>query len=65
MCSSGFAIDTLIFQIFDRELDIGTNPTLQQFVDAWINRGLDLPPLLSSFGAAAINVVVPPLTRSL
>ncbi len=41
----------------------GPIPTLQQFVDAWINRGLDLPPLLSSFGDAAINVVVPPLTR--
>ncbi|MCA1829842.1 MAG: FG-GAP repeat domain-containing protein [Myxococcales bacterium] len=59
-CTTGVPNDVLVSQIFDRELDIGwTNPTLQQFVDAWIARGLDLPPLLATFGAATGGLVLP------
>ena len=38
--------DVEIFQIFDRELDIlGVGPTISQFHNAWIARGLDHPAL--------------------
>ena len=54
---SGSSIDRMIFQIFDRELDIGwTNPNLQNFVDAWIARGLDFPPLLAITTANGISL---------
>lgn len=64
--SSSLATDTIIFQIFDRELGhLGNqNPTLQLFLDAWIARGLDLPPLLgSTFATAATNLARPPTTH--
>ncbi len=51
-CAGGYEIDRIIFQIFDRELDIGGNPSLQHFIDAWIARGLDLPPLAATFGGS-------------
>jgi hypothetical protein len=52
--------DTLVFQIFDRELDIGyQNPSLQHFVNAWIARGLDLPMLRRSLDASGIAVALP------
>ena len=46
-CSAGaVAADRLVFQIFDHELDLGfANPSLQHFVDAWRERGLDVPML--------------------
>lgn len=47
--------DTEVFQIFDRELDIGwTNPTIDQFITAWIGRGLDVPQFLQLMGGNAI-----------
>lgn len=59
-CSIGVATDKLIFQIFDRELDIGfTNPTLQLFADAWATRGLDLPLLQETFGQHGVAITVP------
>lgn len=52
--------DTEVFQIFDRELDLGwTNPTLHQFVNAWLARGLDAPQFLA---ALAANSIYPPST---
>lgn len=60
LCYSVTGLDKTVFQIFDRELDIGwTNPTLQLFVDAWIARGLDLPPLLSAIGTSGVTVATP------
>lgn len=45
-CRVGTDIDRVIFQIFDKEMDIGwTNPTLQNFADAWAARALDYPRL--------------------
>ncbi len=59
---AGSAIDTdrIIFQIFDRELDLGRNPTLQEFANAWAGRALDLPPLLESWGPTASTLAFPP-----
>lgn len=47
--------DVEIFQIFDRELDLGwTNPTFDQFGAAWLARGLDAPQFLQALGANGI-----------
>jgi hypothetical protein len=60
ICVAETAVDHIVFQIFDRELDIGwTNPTLQQFLDAWVARGHDLPPLVSTFGASGVSLSTP------
>lgn len=62
LCSVTTSVDleTMIFQIFDRELDIGwTNPNIQLFATAWAARGLDLPPLLSTFGTSGLGVASP------
>ncbi|MBI5055623.1 MAG: hypothetical protein HZB61_03275 [Nitrospirae bacterium] len=52
-------MDTAIFQIFDKELDIyGVAPTIWDFRNAWIARGLDQPGLdriLSHYG------ILPPM----
>ena len=64
-CSPTVPTDTLIFQIFDRELGhLGNaNPTLQNFLDAWSGRALDLPQLVSTFGFAATNLTQPASTH--
>ena len=55
------ARDTQIFQIFDRELDIGwTNPGIELFANAWLGRGFDARPLLSAMTIAGITP--PPVT---
>lgn len=60
ICVAETAVDRTVFQIFDHELDIGwTNPTLQQFLDAWAARGLDLPPLVGTFGASGVSLTTP------
>jgi hypothetical protein len=60
VCTSHFPADTVIFQIFDHELDIGwTNPTLQLFTNAWIDRGLPAPALTRTFAASSVSVVTP------
>jgi hypothetical protein len=59
-CAAGTGIDRIVFEIFDRELDIGRNPSLQNFADAWKNRGLDLPQLVTTFGGSSIPVTAPP-----
>ena len=61
-CAGGtLPIDKIIFQIFDHELDTGfSNPDMQQFVNAWIQRRLDLPPLLRILSTRHITVNVPP-----
>ncbi|MEO8704883.1 MAG: VCBS repeat-containing protein [Kofleriaceae bacterium] len=52
--------DTLVFQIFDHELDIGfQNPSLQHFANAWVARGLDVPMLRRSLDTAGITVTLP------
>ncbi len=59
-CSSMFPADTIIFQIFDHELDNGwTNPSLQQFADAWSARGLDVPMLQRNLGLHDIVLAMP------
>jgi len=57
--------DVEIFQIFDRELDLGwTNPTLDQFGAAWLARGLDAPQFLMALGANGIVLATPSPTES-
>jgi hypothetical protein len=57
---AGIANDRFIMEILDRELDIGfANPNLQMFVNAWINRGLDMPPLLATLGTSGLAPTVP------
>jgi hypothetical protein len=56
LCGQGIA-DT-IFSIFDRELQ-RTPPDLQAFVNAWVGRGLDVPPLVSTFGTHGVTVTTP------
>jgi hypothetical protein len=52
-------IDNKVFQVFD-SLELGwTNPTLQDFVNGWINHGFDLPPLLAAFGSTANGLTTP------
>ena len=52
--------DVEIFQIFDRELDLGwTNPTFDQFGAAWLARGLDAPQFLQVLGANAMFLAGP------
>jgi len=59
--NQNFPIDKVIFQIFDHELDTGfNNPDMQQFVNAWIARGLELPPLLRILNARHLTIAVPP-----
>ena len=61
LCTAGTSHDTTILRIVDRELDLGfTNPTLQQFAEAWMARGLDLPPLELVFANNDQDVVAPP-----
>lgn len=56
--------DVEIFQIFDRELDLGwTNPTFDQFGAAWIARGLDAPQFLQVLGANGIFLAGPAPTE--
>lgn len=65
-CAAGSVpADTIVFQIFDRELDIGfANPSLQHFVDAWGGRGLDVPMLRRSLDIHGVSVNLPvPMTR--
>jgi hypothetical protein len=50
--------DDVIFSIFDRELQ-RRPPSIQAFADAWVARGLDVPPLLSVFSALGVNVTAP------
>lgn len=60
-CSAGqVPADTIIFQIFDRELDIGfSNPSLQHFVNAWSDRGRDIPMLRRTLDTHGISVTLP------
>jgi hypothetical protein len=52
-------IDNKVFQVFD-SIEVGfANPTLQNFVDGWVNHGFDLPSLLSAFGATATGLTTP------
>lgn len=56
--------DVEIFQIFDRELDLGwTNPTFDQFGAAWLARGLDAPQFLQVLGANAMFLAGPAPTE--
>ena len=48
----------MIFSIFDRELQ-RRPANIQTFTDAWVARGLDLPPLLSTFSAQGVGVTTP------
>jgi hypothetical protein len=51
--------DDVIFKIFDFELQ--RHPAnIQSFTDAWIARGLDFPPLRSTFAAQGVTVTGPP-----
>ena len=50
--------DKVIFSIFDRELQ-RVPANIQSFTDAWIKRGLDLPPLRSAFSAQGVGVRAP------
>jgi hypothetical protein len=58
LCDSGQGMANTIFSIFDRELQ-RRNPTLQGFFDAWVARGLDVPPLLSVFSGLGVSVTTP------
>jgi len=65
-CAAGSVpADRLVFQIFDRELDIGfANPSLQHFANAWAARGFDIPMLRRTFDTHGISLVLPtPMTR--
>lgn len=62
LCGQTSRIDyeRIVFQIFDRELDIGwTNPNLGLFQAAWIARELDLPPLQSTWAQSGIALPGP------
>ena len=60
LCHSGTGLDRIVFQIFDHELDVGwPHPTIQQFANAWVARGLDLPPLISTIGTSGVTVTAP------
>ena len=50
--------DREIFSIFDRELQ-RVPANIQTFTDAWVGRGLDVPPLRSAFAAQGVNVTTP------
>lgn len=52
--------DTEVFQIFDRELDMGwVNPTVAQFCSAWLARGLDAPQFLQAMNANGMECPIP------
>ena len=51
--------DDVIFSIFDRELQ-RVPANIQTFTDAWVARGLDVPPLRSAFSAQGVTVRTPP-----
>ena len=50
-----------VFHIFDDDLDLdfGANPTIEDFIDAWISRGNDYPALFTMF--TSIGLVPPTL----
>ena len=50
--------DDVIFSIFDRELQ-RVPANIQSFTNAWVARGLDVPPLQSAFSAQGVNVTTP------
>jgi hypothetical protein len=50
--------DDVIFSIFDRELQ-RVPANIQTFTDAWVARGLDVPPLRSAFSAQGVSVTTP------
>jgi hypothetical protein len=58
LCEAGQGMSNTIFSIFDRELQ-RSNPTLQGFFNAWVARGLDVPPLLSIFSALGVSLTTP------
>lgn len=52
--------DVEIFQIFDHELDLGwTNPTFEQFANAWLARGLDAPQFFQVLSANSMFLTTP------
>jgi hypothetical protein len=53
--------DAKVFRVFDT-LETAF-PTLQHFVDGWINQGYDLPSLLAAMGGTAAGLALPPITR--
>ena len=50
--------DDVIFSIFDRALQ-RVPANIQSFTDAWVARGLDVPPLRSAFSAQGVSVRTP------
>jgi hypothetical protein len=55
--------DDEVFHIFDRDMDLpfGSNPTIEDFVDAWIARGNDYPPLFDLFTDIGIVEIPEPM----
>jgi len=50
--------DDVVFSIFDRELRL-VPANIQTFTDAWVRRGLDVPPLRAAFSAQGVTVRTP------